>query len=394
MSRNESIPGRISGVSVAFALLACILAGCPQQSDSPPTAVPSDSVPPAASPAVTGSTETVPVPEVEPAPPAPEPPKEAAAVTPKEAAAEVTAELGTDVKLSKEMVEMVNEVIEREKTSPAQEAEAPAPPKTEPAEPAMPEVERPLTKDEFDWGEPLVEGLGDNDRLNPKQPIWLSKDRKSVIMQSLVCQRRAPLEMFACLYQTKEHESVLTVPVKAFIVHAGLLAVGAKQGTPVRWEPYAPPTGSEIEITVLWKDAEGKVQKARAQEWVRDMTTGKAMAQPWVFAGSKMWKDEETKREYYLADQSGDLICVSNFASATLDVPIQSSDSNADLRFEAFTEHIPDLSTPVTLVLTPKIAPEKAAPEKAAPEKAAPEKAAPEKAAPEKAAPEKSDAEK
>lgn len=355
MNGNESVPSRISWVGVTFALLACVLVGCPQQSDSPPTAVRSDDIPPAASPAATGSTDAVPVPEAEPAPPAPEPP---------EVAAEVTAELGTDVTLSKEMVEMVNEVIEREGMTPAQEAETPEAPKTEPAKPETPEEERPLTKDDFDWGEPLVEGLDKNDRLNPKQPIWLSKDRKSVIMQSLVCQRHAPLEMFACLYQTKEHESVLSIPVKAFIVHAGLLAVGAKQGTPVQWEPYAPPTGTEIEITVLWKDAEGKVQKARAQDWVRDMTTGKAMAYPWVFAGSKMWKDEETGKEYYLADQSGDLICVSNFSSATLDVPIQSSDSNADLRFEAFTEHIPELSTPVTIVLTPKVAPEKADAEK------------------------------
>ncbi len=356
MKRNESVSGRISWVGATYALLACILAGCPQQSDSPPTAVPSDGVPPAASPAVTGSTDAVPVPEAEPAPPAPEPPEEAAAA--------VTAEVGTDVKLSKEMVEWANKETEREKTSPAQEAEAPEAPKTEPAEPPTPEDERPLTKDEFDWGEPLVEGLEQNDRLNPKQPIWLSKDRKSVIMQSLVCQRRAPLEMFACLYQTKEHESVLTVPVKAFIVHAGLLAVGAKQGTPVQWEPYAPPTGTEIEITLLWKDTEGKVQKARAQDWILDNTTGKAMAYPFVFAGSRMWKDEETGKEYYTADQSGELICVSNFASATLDVPIQSSDANADLRFEAFTEKIPELSTPVTIVLTPKVAPEKADTEK------------------------------
>ncbi|NLS94426.1 MAG: hypothetical protein GXX96_19895 [Planctomycetaceae bacterium] len=226
-------------------------------------------------------------------------------------------------------------------------------------QPDVPQVDPPETdlEQKLDFGKPLVEGLGKNELLDPKDPIWLTRDRKSVIMQSMVCQRQAPLEMFACLYGSKEHESVLTVPVKANVVHTGLLAAGAKSGTPVRWDPeYAPPTGTEIEITVLWKDEQGKVQKARAQDWVKDLTTGKAMTHPWVFAGSRMHKDEETGREHYMGDSSGDLICVSNFSTATLDVPVQSSDSNASLMFEAFTEHIPPLGTPVTIVLTPKLA--------------------------------------
>jgi len=55
-----------------------------------------------------------------------------------------------------------------------------------------------------------------------------------------------------------------------------------------------------------------------------------------------------------LADVSGDLICVSNFPDSVLDLPIQSTDSDASLLFEAFTEHIPSRGTPVTLVLAPK----------------------------------------
>jgi hypothetical protein len=236
----------------------------------------------------------------------------------------------------------------------AKPVEASAPPEEPPAD-ASAETEEPDGEGRLDFGEPLVEGLTQNERLDPKQPVWLTKDRKNVVVQSMVCQRYAPLEMFACLLNTKEHESVLTVPVKAFVIHAGLLAAGAEPGTPVRWDPeYAPPTGTEIEIEVLWKDEKGKVRKARAQEWVRDTSTGKAMTQPWVFAGSMMYEDKETSRKYYMADGSGDLVCVSNFASATLDVPIRSSDANASLMFEAFTENIPPLGTPVTMVLTPK----------------------------------------
>ncbi len=244
---------------------------------------------------------------------------------------------------------------------PGVEPQPQAPPDAEEPDAEEPEVDEADMAEEdpadkYDFGEPLVEGLGENQRLQPKQPIWLSKDCMSVVMQSMVCQRQAPLEMFACLLGSKEHESVLAVPVEAYVVHTGLLATGAESGTPVRWDPhYAPPTGTEIEISMLWKDEEGKVQTARAQEWVRDVTTGKAMANPWVFAGSKMYMDEETGEKHYLADSSGELICVSNFPTATLDVPIESSDSNASLAFEAFTEKIPPLGTPVTLVLTPKL---------------------------------------
>jgi hypothetical protein len=76
------------------------------------------------------------------------------------------------------------------------------------------------------------------------------------------------------------------------------------------------------------------------------------MEHPWVFAGSRFWTDEETGRQYYQAE-GGDFICVSNFGTAALDIPVESSQSNDALEFEAFTEHIPPLGTPVRLVLKP-----------------------------------------
>jgi hypothetical protein len=46
---------------------------------------------------------------------------------------------------------------------------------------------------------------------------------------------------------------------------------------------------------------------------------------------------------------------VSNFTTATLDLPVASPQANADLTFRAFTERIPPLGTPVRLVLAPKL---------------------------------------
>ncbi len=191
-------------------------------------------------------------------------------------------------------------------------------------------------------------------QLAPDAPVWLDEKNKRVILDGEVCLREGFLEMFACLRGTKEHESLVSVPTKAYVVHAGLLAAGGEAGEPVRFRPeYRPPTGTEIEIYIVWRDAEGKDHRVRAQEWIKNVKTGKAMELPFVFAGSGFWKDPESGKQHYEAE-SGDFICVANFPSAMLDVPGESSQSNEALSFEAFTENIPPLKTKVRLVLTPK----------------------------------------
>ena len=78
------------------------------------------------------------------------------------------------------------------------------------------------------------------------------------------------------------------------------------------------------------------------------------MTAKWVFAGSGFWTDERTGKRYYQAE-AGDFICVSNFSTAMLDIPVESSQDNAELLFVANTKAIPPLGTPVRLVLTPKL---------------------------------------
>jgi len=233
----------------------------------------------------------------------------------------------------------------------------PEPEPTPGPQPAKPQPEPPAAEASKtpDLGPPLVKDPKGLTRLDKTRPVWLDKANQQVVMLGQICQRDAPLEMFACLRNTKEHEAIVSVDVEAQTVHAGLLFVGAKPGHPVRWDPtYVPATGTEIEVTVAWKDKQGKPQTARAQDWILDVHTKKAMAYPWVFAGSGFWTDETTGKKYYQAE-GGDFICVSNFPSAMLDLPIESSQSNEALLFRAFTERIPTLGTPVTLLLTPKL---------------------------------------
>jgi hypothetical protein len=202
---------------------------------------------------------------------------------------------------------------------------------------------------------PLAKDPPGMKRLMPDYDVWVDVKNHRVVLDGTVCLREGQLEMFACTKGTKEHEAIVSAATKAYVVHAGLLAVGAEAGTPAVFQPsYKPATGTEIEITVVWTDKNGNVHRDRAQDWIRDVKTNKALTYPWVFAGSGFWQDETTGQKHYLAE-SGDFICVSNFPSAMLDLPIASSQSNEELQFQAFTEHIPPLGTKVRLVLTPKL---------------------------------------
>lgn len=198
-------------------------------------------------------------------------------------------------------------------------------------------------------------------RMTKDYDIWIDEKRKAVIVDGQIALREGQLEMFACPKGTKEHESVVAVNAKPQFVHAALLAIGAKTGTPVKFDPkYEPATGQIIDIWVLWKDDKGENQKIKAQEWIKQVKTGKAMPYNFVFSGSGFWKDDDGKQHYY-AD-GGDFICVSNFPTAMLDLPVASSQDNTGLLFVANTEKIPPKGAKVRLVLIPR--PEEAKDEK------------------------------
>ncbi|TWT34504.1 YdjY domain-containing protein [Blastopirellula retiformator] len=199
-------------------------------------------------------------------------------------------------------------------------------------------------------------------KLSDQHPIWFDPSRKMVIADGEICLRKGTLEMFACLQGTKEHESIVSLPIKAMMLHAGLNAIGAVEGKPVKFSPkFSPATGEEIAIYVQWKDNNGKTQIANAKDWIRKSGGKETLQTNWVFAGSYFWKDERTGEEVYTAE-GGDLVCVSNFMTATLDLPVESSQENANLTFEAFTDRIPEEGTKVRLFFVPKFKKEGAKP--------------------------------
>lgn len=251
--------------------------------------------------------------------------------------------------------------------------------------------------------------------MNPQRTLWLDRQEKAVYVQSHVVLTAGLLEMLCCPAGTKEHESILASPCPPQLVHAALLALGAETGKPAEFgDPFRPPQGEKLELTLFWENEQGKLQRQDARQWVRtatrryfvvpletfppdlklpeesdlkydaqrrellhysvleaaqarqlqqlsadtafrraiDALRDASQPQPlraeWIFVGSAFQVDPETGKQYYLAD-GGDFICVANFPSAMIDVAMLSSASDDSRGFEANSDVVPPLGTPVLI---------------------------------------------
>jgi len=175
----------------------------------------------------------------------------------------------------------------------------------------------------------------------------LDGDRRRVVVEATVCLREGLLELFLCRKRFKEHEAILAADIDARDIHKGLLLTGAKPGSVMKYVEkngqyeVIPPKGQRIKVTVEYED-KGKRVSIPAQKWIRHIKTKKDLDLDWVFAGSLLIPDNEDKNKPPLyAANGGDVICVSNFESALLDLPVKSSKDNPELMFEPHTERIP-----------------------------------------------------
>jgi hypothetical protein len=190
---------------------------------------------------------------------------------------------------------------------------------------------------------PLIEGK----KVPVGQNVYLEvlpNGQRRVLISSRICLRQGPIEQLLTRRGTKEHEAILTANIDARKVHEALLLAGAKPGSTVRFEPtFRPPSGTPIKVSLIYEQGNEKIT-VDARKWVRDMNTGKELECDWVFAGSILDEnpnplDPKAPKKYYAND--GDVICVANFPTALLDVPIRSNRSWAERHYEAWTERIP-----------------------------------------------------
>jgi hypothetical protein len=182
--------------------------------------------------------------------------------------------------------------------------------------------------------------------------LWFDPEARTLVMRAQVVKREGFLEHLVCLRNTKEHEAILATDAAPRLIHAGLILTGAEVGHPVRYQPeFQPPEGTAIDITVEWLE-DGKTRKVDARSFVQEEETGKPLAIRWVFAGSMEIDRPGLERPIYSAE-GGDLITVSNFPEAILDLPISSTADDAALNYVANTPVLPPLGEFVTLYLRP-----------------------------------------
>lgn len=255
--------------------------------------------------------------------------------------------------------------------------------------------------------------------LNPEGTVLIDVASKRVVLRTEVACRDCILEMFLVPEGNREHETILRIRSKAFVIHTALLALGLEPGKPATFSPeFVPPSGPEIAMQLIWLDDKEVVQRADVSDWIRhnvhryysaplsgpppglqlpyknlrwdkfnneilwygpmteeehtdllskwkkdeyqkaietffEQGKSRPMEASFVFAGSSLYKDEETGEEFYQAE-GGHVICTSNFPDALLDVREESSANDGGQTYEAWTEKIPPVGTSVLVMMTPR----------------------------------------
>ena len=201
--------------------------------------------------------------------------------------------------------------------------------------------------------EPEIELPAGAKQIFPTSELWLDKANNQVIVGGKICLQEGQLEMFACPSGTKEHESVVSAAATSFQIHAMFLALGCNPGTPVSWHPeYRAASGPTVVMEIAWKDGD-TVKRIPIQQMIRNFETKKALDTEFVFVGSQFYVHPDGTKEYY--GDAGEMVCLSNFSTAMIDIPIKSGDSDDSLLFEASTENIPPVNTQVYIFFQPEI---------------------------------------
>lgn len=106
--------------------------------------------------------------------------------------------------------------------------------------------------------------------LNKEGTVLLDAKNKTLIVETEVVFREGMLEMLLCKRHTKEHEAILAFEGHAYVLHAGLVALGMEPGKPVVFTPeYVAPSGPKLKVEIVWKDEKGETRREDARQWIR-----------------------------------------------------------------------------------------------------------------------------
>ncbi len=203
--------------------------------------------------------------------------------------------------------------------------------------------------------------------------LAINLEERCVDVEASVCLRRGLLELVACTKGTKEHESIVVMEAKPMHIHAALLLLGAKPGSPAtrqqlgdqaeRWIDV-PPRGGAVDVSLVLMGEGGKWAERPISDFIvrsRPKSAAPASAAPepkfptltFLFAGSVLHGDGPGPRRY-LSDDSGNVISLSTFGDELLCLPAIHSQANDALQWQVNPTHLPAIGSNVTLRLRPQ----------------------------------------
>ena len=203
--------------------------------------------------------------------------------------------------------------------------------------------------------------------------LAINLEERCVDVEASVCLRRGLLELVACTKGTKEHESIVVMEAKPMHIHAALLLLGAKPGSPAtrqqlgdqveRWIDV-PPRGGPVDVSLVLRGEGGKWAERPISDFIvrsRPKSAAPASADPepklptltFLFAGSVLHGDGPGPRRY-LSDESGNVISLSTFGDELLCLPAIHSQANDALQWQVNPTHLPAIGSNVTLRLRPQ----------------------------------------
>jgi hypothetical protein len=191
------------------------------------------------------------------------------------------------------------------------------------------------------------------------------------------------LEVVACLPDSREHETLVVSQARPSHVHAAMLLIGLKPGSPGGWKLIndrlvpVDPTGDRIEVRFAFANSAhgGALTEVDPLTWIVSSGDGRSIvdrfgggaggAVPgWVFAGSRIVSghraangaaDTSRPAEVYEADESGTLIGLASFGGETIAWSTTfSPDASVDApEWVAKLEAVPPAGTPVVVRIRP-----------------------------------------
>ena len=204
----------------------------------------------------------------------------------------------------------------------------------------------------------------------------INVQERCVDVESSVCLHRGALELVACTKGTKEHESIVAIEAKPVHIHAALLLLGAKPGSPAtrqqlgdqvgRWIDV-PPHGGPVDVSLVFKGKEGRMVEHPISDFIApsnkrsddSASTDLEVRFPthtFLFAGSVLHGDGPGPRRY-LSDTSGNVISLATFGDELLCLPAIHSQDNDALMWQLNATNLPAVGSNVTLRLRPQILP-------------------------------------